>query len=359
MADDQDDAQKTEDPTPKKLQDALKKGQVVTSKEVSSFMMLLLLTILLGWVAPFVMRHATMMLKRFVEHSSEFSFSPDSYPGVFKDIVLTGMWLMLIPIASAVIVAILSSVMQHGFIFSAESIKPKLEKLSLIKGLKRLFSMKSMVEFIKGIFKISIVSAVAVFVVMPDLGVMQDLHSYTISGILALLLSLAVKVMVGVSVVMGFIAALDFLYQRFEHTKSLRMTKQEVKDEYKQTEGSPEVKAKLRKIRNERQRKRMMSAVPKADVIITNPTHYSVALQYDENEHPAPMVIAKGIDQIALKIREVAKEHNIPIMRNPPLTRAIYETVEIDEPIQEAHYKAIAEIIAYVYKMKGKMKQAS
>ena len=183
---------------------------------------------------------------------------------------------------------------------------------------------------------------------------MGVLYDYSMPGFMQFTASTSSNILIGVCSLMFLIAALDYLYQRYEYLKSLKMSKRDIKDEFKSTEGSPEIRAKLREIRRERASKRMMAAVPNADVVITNPTHFSVALQYDESK-TAPLVLAKGQDETALRIREVAKEHDIPIVQNPPLARALYQYVEIDEEIPVEHYKAVAEIIRYVYELKGKL----
>jgi flagellar biosynthetic protein FlhB len=180
------------------------------------------------------------------------------------------------------------------------------------------------------------------------------MHDMDMAAILWVLHHLSIKMLIGVCSAMAVIAILDFLYQRFEYLKNLRMSKQDIKDEFKQSEGSPEIKAKLRQMRMERARKRMMAAVPTADVVITNPTHFAVALKYDTAKHAAPHVVAKGQDNVALNIRKLAEENNIPIVQNPPLARALYETTDLDEQVPEEHFKAVAEVIAYVYKLKGK-----
>jgi flagellar biosynthetic protein FlhB len=189
----------------------------------------------------------------------------------------------------------------------------------------------------------------------PEWRILPNLTSFEGEQVLNLLLSLSMRVLIGVLSVMTVIAALDFLYQRQQHTKQLRMSRQELRDEYKQTEGDPMIKARLRQIRMERARKRMMAAVPEADVVVTNPTHFAVALKYDPERMQAPILVAKGADSMALRIREIAKEHNVPIVQNPPLSRALYNGVDLDQEVPAEHYKAVAEIIGYVMRLKGKL----
>ena len=209
-------------------------------------------------------------------------------------------------------------------------------------------------EFLKGLVKIGIVSWVVVIAVSPQLPNVYQSHMLDTLGILALLSQILTRMLIGVCIALFFIAVLDYLYQRLMFYKQLRMTRHEVKEEMKQTEGNPEIKAKLRSIRMNRARKRMMAAVPQADVVITNPTHFSIALRYDPATMQAPIVVAKGIDEIALIIREVAKEHDIPLFENPPLARALFDSAEIDKEIPVAHYQAVAEVISYVFNLKKK-----
>ena len=200
-------------------------------------------------------------------------------------------------------------------------------------------------------------AVVAYYAVAPYFPHIKQLPDISVAGTLSYLFVTSRRMLIGICIIMFFIAIFDYLYQRYEYLKSLRMSKQEVRDEYKQQEGDPQVKQRLRQIRMERARKRMMAAVPTADVIVTNPTHYSVALKYDQATMRAPKVVAKGLDNIAMRIREVAKEHDIPLYENPPLAQALYATVDIDREIPAEHYKAVAEVISYVYRIKGKYVQ--
>ena len=222
-------------------------------------------------------------------------------------------------------------------------------------GAKRLFSLKSVVEFLKGVAKITIVGAIATMLMLPSFEGLDQIVRMEIGGAANLLHALVSKLLFGVLAVVTIIAAIDFLYQRFEHMKQMRMSRQEIKDEYKQTEGDPVIKQRLRQVRQERARQRTMAAVPDASVIITNPTHFAVALKYELDDMEAPVLIAKGQDFLALKIREVAEEHDIPIVENPPVARALYANVEVDQEIPQEHFKAVAEIIGYVFRLKGKL----
>ena len=356
MADeDQDDSQKTEDPTQKRLDDALKRGSVPFSREVTSFLMLLVFSFTIISLLPFMMKETMHNLVRFIEQPQLFPVDSKSIMVLAKSIILEIIGVMSTPVLIIIIVVILSAIVQHGFIISTDTIMPKLERISPLSGIKRIMSMRSVVEFIKGLLKITIVGVVAFISVYPEL---YKLNSLAASGIMAILIALATlakRMLIGICSALFLMAAIDFLYQKFEFIKSLRMSKQDIKEEFKQTEGSPEIKAKLRELRSKRAGKRMMADVPAADVIVTNPTHYSVALKYESEKTEAPVLVAKGKDLIALRIREIAKENNIPIVENPPLARALFNSVEIGSEIPIEHYNAVAEVIRYVYKLKGKI----
>lgn len=353
--DNQDASQKTEEPTQRRLEQAREKGQVAKSQEINHWFMFLAMTIVIGVFGGSLLRKIAASLYRFVEKPHTIRVDSlalrEAVVAALADIALAAA----LPIALILLAAVLAGTVQNGLMFSAETIKPKLEKLSLIKGAKRLFSSRSLVDFAKGIAKISIVAAVLVILVWPEVAAIPTITGMSLEQVMHLLQALTLRVLIGVLSVMTAIAALDYLYQKHQHTKQLRMSKQELKEEFKQTEGDPIVKSRLRQIRMERARKRMMAAVPEADVVITNPTHYSVALKYDPAEMEAPVLVAKGIDTLAMRIREIARDNDIPVMANPPLTRALYESVELDQPVPPEHYRAVAEIIGYVMRLKGKL----
>lgn len=354
MADeDQDDSQKTEEPTQKRLDDALKKGQVPFSREVTSFLMILVFSFSIISLMPFILKKTTQDLSHYITEPHLYNISPDNIISLAKDALLNMLSVMITPILILTVVIILSAIVQHGFILSAESMIPKLDRISPLSGFKRIFSMRSVIEMLKGILKITIIGVVAFIAVYPQLNQLNSLASGSIISSLTLLAILLKRMLVGICSAMFLIALLDFLYQRFEYMKSMRMSKHDIKQEFKQTEGNPEVKAKLRELRARRAGKRMMADVPNADVVVTNPTHYSIALKYESEKTEAPVLIAKGKDLIALRIREIAKESKVPIVENPPLARALFSSVEIGQEIPLEHYNAVAEVIRYVYKLKG------
>jgi len=356
MAEEQDDSQKTEEPTRKRLEEAAERGQVASSREATNFMLLLAFAFLISWTGPYLFGRTELSLARFIERPESIPVTESGLGILFADIVTDAAGILVIPFLVLIVAVFASSFIQNNFVFSASPIVPKLEKISPMKGFSRLFSMRSLTEFIKSIIKIVITGIVAWYAVKPYFHEMEKLPQSNIFGTLTYLMVTSKRMLIGICIVMFLLAILDFLYQRYQYIKNLRMTKQEVKDEYRQQEGDPHVKQRLRQIRMERARKRMMAAVPTADVIVTNPTHYSIALKYDGGSMRAPKVVAKGLDNIALRIREVAKEHDIPLYENPPLAQALYATVEIDQEIKAEHYKAVAEVISYVYRLKGKMR---
>lgn len=354
---DQDDAQKTEEPTPKRLQEARKKGQVAISREINNWLMILAGTILIGALAPTVMGNLANHMRGYIENAHDLPQAPGGVGIVLGGAFNNVLSILLLPLLILIVTAFLGPFLQVGPLFSLEAIKPNLSKISPINGLKRLFSMRSLMEFAKGIMKLGIICLVGVVLLRPFYGQIEHLVGLPIPLILDEMQTLILRLLMGVLVVLLVVAVIDVLYQRTEHHKKMRMTKQELKDEYKQTEGDPHVRAKLRQLRQERARQRMMQAVPEADVVITNPTHYAIALKYTPEEMEAPVCVAKGIDEVALRIREVAKEHDIVIYEDKPLARVLFDTVEIDESVPEEHYKAVATIISYVFKLKGKLKK--
>lgn len=351
-----DDTQKTEEPTPKKLEEARKKGQVALSREVNNWVMLLAATILIMSFSGPVFKDITLLMQTYIEGSHDMPGVPGGLHIVLGEGLKKILLILALPFSLLLLAAFLSPFVQVGPLFAPEIIKPDISKISPMKGFQRLFSMRSIMEFVKGILKIVVISIVGAVILYPYFGQLDHMVGLPIPLLMGEMKTLVVRLMVGILVVLLVIAVIDLLYQRYEHYKRMRMTKQELKDEYKQTEGDPHVKARLRQLRTEKARQRMIQAVPRADVVITNPTHYSIALEYKPETMDAPVCIAKGLDNVALRIREVAKEHNIVLFENPPLARVLYDTVDIDEAIPSEHFKAVAEVISYVFKLRGKLR---
>lgn len=354
MSSEEDKETKTEEPTTKKLEEARNKGNVPFSREVTSFLMLFMLALTIVALSPMMLRNGAALLSPFILQPDLLAADKAGIGQALKHAAFGGFAVIALPLFGTMFMALAGSFVQNGIMISSESIKPKLEKLSPLKGLKKMFSMRSFVEFLKGILKLIIVAVVAFIAVYPDLHEVRRLPDSTTSAMLSLLAMLMTRIMAGVIIAMFFIAMLDLIYQRFNHKKNLRMSKQEIKDEYKQSEGDPHIKGKLRQLRQERARQRMMQAVPDSDVVITNPTHFAIALRYDRETSPAPILVAKGKDQIALRIKTVAEENNVPVVQNPPLARALFASTDLEEEIPLEHYEAVAKVISYVYELQGK-----
>ncbi|OKH89049.1 flagellar biosynthesis protein FlhB [Thalassospira sp. TSL5-1] len=354
MAEGEDDSQKTEEPSQKKLDDAREKGQVPVSKEVGNFMLLFGGALVIMMMAPGMADSVRDYSLQFITHPNSFSFNQDGVRALWLDMIIGFFKIMGVPFLLLMFFAAAGHLVQNGLVISSERIKVDITKLSPLKGLKNLFSMKTMVEFVKNILKIILVGSVLAVVIIPKIDDIGIYPLMSLPEILDNLYQLIIILMIAAVSLTAVIAGADFAYQRYEFNKSMRMSKQEIKDEYKQTEGSPEIKAKVRQIRMERAQKRMMQNVPSADVVITNPTHYAVALKYDMDAMQAPRCVAKGQDNVALRIREVAKENDVTVLENPPVARALFATVEVDQEIPPEHYKAVAEIISYVFRLRGK-----
>ncbi len=354
MAEEQDESQKTEEPTPKKLEESRRKGQVATSREVNHWFMILGGALLLTMFAPGMLTGIKDTLTKFIAYPHDIAVDPGNIQAVLTTLLVDLMPFVLLPMGILMVFALAGGLVQNGLLLAPDLIQPKLEKISLLKGVKKLFSMNTLMEFVKGISKIALVAMVAAMVVVPEFGRISQIPSYHPTDLGDFIWTLAVRMTIAVFAVMTVVAGADMFYQKYKHTKDQRMSKQEIKDEHKQSEGDPMVKGRLRQIRMDRARQRMMAAVPEATVVITNPTHFAVALKYLHDEMPAPVVIAKGADAVALRIRKLAGEHDIPIVENPPLAQALYAGVEIDQEVPPDHYAAVAEVIGYVMRLKGK-----
>lgn len=353
MADDQNsDQEKTEEPTQKRLDDAKEKGNVVNSREVSSFFIFFgsfLLAIYLWEYGSGILQNLSSIFESISLQSKDLNMAK-----MFTDSLILILQILAIPMIIFIILVIFSSLLQHGPILSFEGIKPSLSKVSLIAGLKRVFSLKSIVEFLKGIVKIVIAGILGYLVFSYNLSYMSNIYLYEMDDILKRSYNIGLEFIIHMTIFVFFIAIIDFLYQKYEYIKSLKMTKQEIKEEFKEREGNPEVKAKIQSTRREIAMSRMAQTIPNADVLIMNPEHYAVALEYDENSGRAPKITAKGRDFVALRMRDIAEEHKVIVYRNPPLARSLYDNFEIDDNISPEYYQAVAEVIAFVYRSRSK-----
>ena len=353
VAEDEDESSKTEDPSERKIQKAKEDGDAAKSQETKSFIMLLGMLFVVWLVMP-------MTLKWFYSMNVKFIESPEAIPLDYKHFQLLifhtakGLFKILaIPFMIFMILGIISNISQTGFIYAPKKLEPKWERLNIFAALTKFIDMKKIVESLKGIIKITVVAFLAYKVIKPYVLKIELVPTMESTAILAFIHKIVVLLVFTVTIAVLVIGIADYLYQKYSHLKKLRMTKQEVKDEYKQTEGDPLVKAKIRQVRAERARYRMMEHVPSASVVITNPTHYAVALKYDADEMEAPQVVAKGLDHLALKIREIAEENDVTIVENPPLARALFASAELEQTIPLEHYKAVAEVIGYVMQLKN------
>lgn len=358
MADETDQSEKTEDPTQKKLDDAHKKGDVAKSQEVNTWFSLIGATMIVMVFAPTMASEMFSGLGGIFMHLDEISLDSGGLRSLWITVGTILMATLGLPLLVMAVMAVAGNMVQHKIVLSAESLKPKFSKISPAAGFKRLFSKDSLVNFGKGVVKITIVGSLMVLVLWPERDRLDTMIMRDVLTILPEAREIVLKLLAAVVAIMTVVAGLDLFYQRNKWFEKQKMTMQEIKDEYKQTEGDPMVKGKIRQIRMERSRKRMMAAVPSATVVVTNPTHYAVALKYDEGM-PAPLCVAKGTDATALKIREVAKGANVPIIENPPLARSLYAQVDIDVEIPEEHYRAVAEVIGFVMRQRKKPKWRS
>jgi flagellar biosynthetic protein FlhB len=342
---------KTEDPSQKKLEDAHKKGDVAKSQEVVTWFMLLGSAVIFAMMGPGAAAALADSLKVIIMNADRFELGGAGFGAFFNNLALAMIGTVLLPLVVLSTCAVLANLIQHRPLFSAEPITPKLSKISPLAGAKRLFSTESLVNFGKGLFKIGVVGAVVIMVVWPERDRLDTMMTADPQTILADFQEIGIKIFMAVLAIVTVIAFADYLYVRQKWWKKLMMTVQETRDEYKQMEGDPHIKGKLRQLRQERARKRMMAAVPDATVVITNPTHFAVALKYDKAMR-APRCVAKGADAVAFRIRELAKEHDVPIVENPPLARALFASVDVDETIPNEHFKAVAEVIGFVMRLK-------
>ena len=352
MADDQDKSQKTEQPTQKRLDDARQKGQVANSREVGSFLLFATAALLSVTVAPEAASKLKLLMRTFLAQAHALPTDPAGVGHVLMGALLDTILILALPFLGFIVAAIAASAVQNGIVVSLESMKPKWEKLSPLAGLKRLFSAKSMVEFLKNLGKLLLVSAAGAVVLWPERYRLLSVDQIEVGPMSVYLTGLCFRLFFAACIVMALLAGIDFAWQRFDYIKQMRMSRRDIQDEHKQMDGDPHIKGRLRQMRMERAQQRMMSDVPGATVVVTNPTHVSVALRYDPEKAPAPIVVAKGVDHLAMKIREVARANGVPLIESPPLARALNKGVEIGQPIPEQHYKTVAEIVGYVMRLR-------
>jgi len=350
VAEENDPESRTEEATPRKLEDARRKGDVAKSMDVPQWLSLAAISGVLASLGGYFCVQLAEALLPFIASPHELvgSLGTGGGPDIARHAVFAAAPILGAVLFAAAFAGAAGNLLQHGFLWTTEKMKPDLNKVSPIAGFKRLFGVDGLVQFGKTLLKVLAVGAIAWFVLKPHAREFEQLAAMQPAEILPFSRDLIFSLMWAILAFLGVAAGADWLWQRYRFAERMKMSKEELKEDFKQTEGDPHVKARLRQIRIERSRKRMMQNLPKATVVITNPTHYAVALRYEQGETPAPICVAKGVDALALKIREVAGQHEIPILEDPPLARALYATVEVDEPIKREHFEVVARVIGFV-----------
>ena len=353
MADETDQSEKTEDPSQKKIDDAYKRGDVPKSQELSSAFVLLGGTLVVAAMVGPAMLDLALVFKGLIASSATIPLDGGSITALLAQLGPQIAMAVAIPFLFLMAMAVVGNLVQHRLVFSVDPITPKLSKISPIAGFKRLFSAESLMNFAKGLIKIAVVGVLMVLILYPRRDELDAILYVDLAQFLPSVLDMAVALLLATAAVMIVVGVADYLYQRHRWFERQKMTVKEVRDEYKQQEGDPIVKAKLRQVRMERSRRRMMAAVPDATVVITNPTHYAVALKYEDGMG-APTCVAKGVDAVALTIRQVAREHEVAIVENPPLARALHASVDLDETIPSEHFEAVAKVIGFVMRLRDR-----
>ena len=347
----EDDTERTEDPTQKRLDDALEKGDVAKSQEVNTWFIIAGATLVLSTFSGSMGSGILNPMRNLIANSWMIRTDGPGLLALMQHIEYALIVAVGVPFLMLMLAAIAGNMIQHRLVWSTESLKPKLSKISPGAGFKRIFGKQAVANFAKGLFKLAALGTVMTVVLWPERHRLEAMVHFDPAALMGVTTGLTLHLLGAVVAMLAAVAIADYFFQYRQWYERQKMTLQEMKEEYKQSEGDPHVKGRIRQLRQQRMKKRMMAAVPKASVIITNPTHYSVALAYDRGM-PAPVCVAKGVDNIAFKIREIAKEHDIPIVENVPLARALYATVDIDQEIPVEHYHAVAEVIGYVMRLK-------
>ncbi|PZE22438.1 flagellar biosynthesis protein FlhB [Paenibacillus xerothermodurans] len=346
--------EKTEPATPKKRQESREKGQVARSMDVPAAF-ILFFCILSFYLFGGYMKDQIMLIFRSVLNDYLLmDTTVENIEKLFQQLMVQSLLLLTPIMLVAVVIAIFSSYLQFGFLITGEPLKMKFSKLNPIEGARNIFGLRSLVELLKSLLKLFVIGYVVYSTLWEEKSHLMEFASIPLEGIFSIIASISLKLGIKIGIVLIVLALFDYMYQKYEFEKGIRMSKQDIKDEYKKTEGDPLIKGKIREKQRRMALQRMMQEVPKADVVITNPTHFAVALRYDAKQMQAPTVVAKGTGFLALKIKQIAKENGIITMENKPLARALYAQVEIGEGIPADMFQAVAEVLAYVYKMKGK-----
>jgi flagellar biosynthetic protein FlhB len=355
MADDQDKSQQTEEPTAKRLEQAHEQGDVVKSTEVTAFILLGGGTLAIAMFGKYTAMGIGRSLSIFLEQPDTMSVDGPGLIAIMR-VLLPQIAAALAPFFVVMVVAGLAGhMLQSRPGFSLDKIAPDFSKVSPMAGFKRMFGAEGWMNLVKGLAKIIVVGVAIWTQLWPERGGLEDILNQSTGAVMGDMSRLLFKVLMAALSALGVIAGLDYFWQRIRFMARNRMSKQEIKEEYRQNEGDPAIKAKVRQIRQERARGRMMAKVPGATVVIMNPTHFAVALKYESGKMAAPICVAKGVDALALRIRAVAEENDVPVVENPPLARALHAAIEIDQPVPAEHFKAVAQVIGYVMRLQGKL----
>ena len=352
MADEKKEQERTEEATPRRREEVREKGQVAKSCELASVAVLGASLVYFYFGASGLMTRIMDMMKAHFIRAGSLTLTIDTLPSFVIEMALQSSAILAPFLIMVVVAGLAANLLQVGFMFSPKSIAPKFSKIDPLKGFERMFSLRSLSELVKSVLKIIIIAMVAWLTVRSEIASTLPLMDQDANAILIYISRVSFKILAMTCWVLLALAVLDYVYQKWEFERSIKMTKQEIRDENKQTEGDPLIKSRIRRLQREAARKRMMAAVPKADVVITNPQHLAVALHYAPEKMNAPVVVAKGADFMAAKIREIAASHRIPIIENKPLAHLLYRLVQLDQAIPETLYKAVAEILALVDSMK-------
>ena len=352
MAEEQDQ-ERNEEATPRRKEEARKKGQVAKSQEVVSVSVLLGCAIFFYFGTGGMVQKLTVVMSKSLRDAGTMAVNQSSIQGIVAGFVYDGFLIVFPFLLLIFIAALAANYFQVGFLFSSESLAPKFSKIDPLKGFQKLASVRSLAELFKNICKLIIISAVTYWTVAAEIDNLIPLMDQSVWGIMVYIGKTSFKIIIRTCWVLIVLAVLDYIYQRWEYNRGLKMSKQEIKDEFKQTEGDPLLKSRIRRLQREMARRRMMAKVPHADVVITNPDHIAVAMKYDQKKMAAPIVVAKGADLVAEKIKEIARKNRVPIVENKPLARLLFKVVAVGGVIPENLYKAVAEVLAYVYNLKN------
>ena len=350
---DEDKSQKTEEPTQKRLDDARSKGQVAKSQEVSHWFMITAIALVIAIFSERMARGVSRVLQPFLERPHAIATDSGALFEQFREGAFDLALVLALPILAFCVAALASNLVQNPPLLAFEKLKPDPKRLSPLAGVKRIFGKQGVVELAKALLKFTVVGGVGLALILPRMKQLELSVGSDPALLLLLIRDDALVLVVGVAAVLTVLAGADLAWQKWDFLQEQKMSRQEVKDEMKQSDGDPQIKARIRQLRAERARRRMMAAVPTADVVVANPTHFAVALKYDAEAMAAPRLVAKGADLVALKIREIAEANGVPVVENPPLARGLYGAVELDREIPPEFYRAVAEVIGYVMRLKG------